>query len=155
MFPGPLSKYCFSSFSEEAIPNAQRAEKETAGSLWLTHFGHDLILHYYFPFLLQCFKNQGLALFLCIKIKYHLRNTQNTTWSYKRKYTALVNPAHSRNAGDMHNAPYRMSQYPKAYTKYVYFLKASSFLWMEDQIQCYLTSISGTALYNNNGAQFP
>lgn len=73
MFPGPLSKHCFSSFSEEAIPNAQRAEKETAGSLWLTHFGHDLILDYHFSFLLQCFKNQGLTLFLYINIKYYSR----------------------------------------------------------------------------------
>lgn len=79
MFPGPLSKHCFSSFSEEAIPNAQRAEKETAGSLWLTHFGHDLILYYHFSFLLQCFKNQGLTLFLYVTFNYYLRNAKNTT----------------------------------------------------------------------------
>lgn len=79
MFPGPLSKPWFSSLSEEAIPNARRAEKEAAGSLWLTHSGHDLILYYHLSSLLQRFKNQGLTLFLCATSNYCFRNARNTT----------------------------------------------------------------------------
>lgn len=71
MFPGPPSKHCF---SEKAILNAQQEEKETACSLWLTHFGHDLILYYHFSFLLQHFINQGLTLFLHVMIKYYIPN---------------------------------------------------------------------------------
>lgn len=95
MFPGPLSKRCFSSLSEEAIPNARRAAKEAAGSLWLTHSGHDLILYYQFSFLLQRFKTQSLTLFLCITLNDCFINAKNTTSSQKRKYTSLVTRSHA------------------------------------------------------------
>lgn len=112
LFPGPLWKPCLGSSGAELIPNAPWAAKETAGSLWLTHFGHDLILYYHFSFLLQCFKKPRLdIIFVLCTFHYYLRNTSNSTGSYKRNYPSLTAQSHP-----VRREHHHMSLYPNTHT---------------------------------------
>jgi len=70
-------------------------EKRKLPSVWLTHFGHDLILYYHFSiFALVTLKTKDLTLFLYIISNYYFKNAKNTT-SYKRKYTSVITLSHT------------------------------------------------------------